>query len=155
MHMNAFSQPSSRVVRVVIAAVASAGLTTSCVSPPKSDIAPPANPGFGESMTAAVEVCQPDGERAYLARLVCEDGKVARFNRLGSYGPRHALPADRSASEQIAVSMRDPLAPGDVDYHVVDGYEVSCATSRRIVYLDMYHCHQPTPQTAPPGFTLR
>ena len=153
--MNASSQTSLCVGRVVIAALASAVLTTSCVSAPKSDIAPPANPGYGESMTAAVEVCQPDGQRAYLARLVCEDGKVPRFKRLGSYGPRHALPADRSVSEQIADSKRDPLAPGEVDYHVVDGYELSCEASRRIVYLDMYHCHQPPPQTAPPGFTLR
>jgi hypothetical protein len=138
-----------------IALLTVAALAAACVSAPKTDIAPPANPGYGESKTAAIEVCQPDGQRAYLARLVCPDGRIARFERLGGYGPRHELPADQPLSEQIASSRRDPLEPGEVDYHVVDGYELACGVTKRIVYLDMYHCHQPQPQDAPPGMSLR
>ena len=142
-------------LRYVWSAATAVLLVSSCVSPSKTDIPPPANPGFGESKAAAVEVCQPAGEQAYLARLVCPDGKIVRFDRLGGYGPRNVLPADLPLSEQLASARRDPLKPGDVDYHVIDGYELTCADTRRIVYLDMYHCHQPLPQQAPPGLSLR
>jgi hypothetical protein len=132
-----------------------AALSVSCVSVPEDGPAPPANPGYGDSRSAAVEVCKPDGERAYLSRLVCPTGEAATFERLGTYGPRNELPADQPLTEQVASARRDPLQPGEVDYHVVDGYEVTCGTSKRLVYLDMYHCHQPPPTEAPPGFSLK
>lgn len=132
-----------------------AALTASCASVPDSSIRAPDNPGYGEHRGAAIEVCKPDGERAYLARLVCLTGEAATFDRLGTYGPRNDLPADQPLSEQVASARRDPLLPGEVDYHVVDGYEVTCGAAKRLIYLDMYHCHQPPPNTAPPGFSLR
>jgi hypothetical protein len=130
-------------------------LASSCASGPDSDIQPPANPGYGESLAAAIEVCKPDGERAYLERLVCPGGEGATFDRAGGSGTRNELPRDASLSEQIASSRRDPLAPGEVDYHVVDGYAVTCGASKRMIYLDMYHCHQPPPTQAPPGYALK
>ena len=139
-----------RYIAVVLAA-----LTASCASTPDSSIPAPENPGYGESRGAAIEVCKPDGERAYLARLVCPTGEAATFDRAGTFGPRNDLPADLPLSEQIASARRDPLQPGEVDYHVVDGYEVSCGASKRLIYLDMYHCHQPPAGDAPPGFSLR
>ena len=130
-------------------------LTASCVTAPDSSVEPSANPGYGESNSAAVEVCRPDGERAYLSHLVCPTGEAATFERLGTYGPRNELPADQPLTEQVASARRDPLQPGEVDYHVIDGYEVACGTSKRLVFMDMYHCHQPPPTEAPPGFTLK
>src|SRR5262245_16552810 len=127
----------------------------SCASAPDSTTQMSGR-GYGETKGAAIEVGQPDGERAYLARLVCSStGIPPAFDRLGGYGPRNELPADQPLSEQIASARRDPLNPGETDYHVIDGYEVACGTAKRMLYFDMYHCHQPTPKEAPPGFSLR
>jgi hypothetical protein len=136
-------------------AAATIALMTACTSSPDSDIRPPQDPGYGESLAEAVEVCKPDGERAYLARLVCPGGEPATFDRTGGAGTRHELPSDASLSEQVSSARRDPLPPGEVDYHVVDGYAVACGDSKQMIYLDMYHCHQAAPTQAPPGFTLK
>ena len=80
---------------------------------------------------------------------------VVTFDRQGTPGTRNELPADQSVSGQIANSRRDPLRPGEVDYHAVDAYEVVCGTSKRVLYLDMYHCHQAAPTDAPPGYSLK
>jgi hypothetical protein len=127
---------------------------SSCATTPQG-AGPTTGPGYGESRGAAIEVCQTAGERTYLSRLVCANGDGADFDRLGTPGTRHELPADQSVSEQISSSRRDPLSPGEVDYHAVDAYEVSCGTSKRVLYLDMYHCHQPEPAQAPPGYSLK
>jgi hypothetical protein len=55
-------------------------------------------------------------------------------------------------SEQVASARGYPLQPGEVDYHVVDGYAVTCGTSKRLIYLDMYHCHQPPRTMRRPDF---
>jgi hypothetical protein len=144
-----------KFVRSITVVLLAAALTASCVSVPDSSIQRPENPGYGESVRAAIEVCRPDGEHAYLARLVCPTGEAATFDRRGSFGPRNELPADQPLSEQVANARRDPLPPGEVDYHVVDGYEVTCGASKRLIYLDMYHCHQPPPNDAPPGLSVR
>ena len=140
---------------LLIAAGAVAALSSSCVTAPDSDAESPANAGYGESRRSAVEVCKPDGEHAYLARLVCPTGEQATFDRVGTYGPRNDLPEGQSVSDLVASARRDPLQPGEVDYHAVDGYEVTCGASKQLIYLDMYHCHQPPPKDAPPGYSLR
>jgi hypothetical protein len=137
-----------------ITAFVIAALSSSCATAPGSTIQTSGS-GYGESKGAAIEVCHPDGERAYLARLVCPTGEPAEVDRLGTYGPRNELPTDQPLSEQVASARRDPLKPGETDYHVVDGYEVACGASKRLLYLDMYHCHQPPPTVAPPGYSLR
>jgi hypothetical protein len=144
-----------KLARSIALTLPAAALAASCAGVPDGSIQPPENPGYGESRAAAIEVCRLDGERAYLARLVCPTGEAATFDRLGTYGPRNDLPSDQPLSEQVASARRDPLQPGEVDYHVVDEYEVTCTTSKRLLYLDMYHCHQPPPSDAPPGFSLR
>jgi hypothetical protein len=137
---------------VVLVEIALAACTASCATAPKS-IGPTTGAGYGESMRAAIEVCSRDGERAYLARLVCPAGDAATFDRLGTPGTRNDLPADRSVSEQVESARRDPLQPGEVV--AVDAYEVACGASKRVLYLDMYHCHQPAPTEVPPGYTLQ
>ena len=136
------------------AAFAIAALSSSCATAPDSTTQT-TGAGYGESRGEAIEVCNPDGERAYLERLVCPGGEPASFDRLGTYGPRNELPANQPLSEQIASARRDPLKPGETDYHVIDGYQVACGASKRLLYLDMYHCHQAAPTDAPPGYSLR
>jgi hypothetical protein len=144
-----------RFVRYIAVLLPAVALTVSCAGVPDSTIPVPENPGYGDSRGAAIEVCKPDGEHAYLARLVCPGGEAATYDRAGTFGPRNDLPSDKPLSEQVASARRDPLPPGEVDYHVVDGYEVTCGASKRLIYLDMYHCHQPPPKDAPPGLSLR
>ena len=48
-----------------------------------------------------------------------------------------------------------PLAPGEADYHVIDGYEVVCGGVPYFLHFDMYHCSQPSSSEPPIGFTLR
>jgi len=54
------------------------------------------------------------------------------------------------------MSMMDPthrLKPGEVDYHIIDSYEVKCSNKTRTLFFDMYHCGTPKPWQAPKGFT--
>ena len=78
-----------------------------------------------------VRAHMPAGERAYLSRLRCEDGRVPSFSRVGSMGfSRYG--------------------------NIVDGYDVVCkgsAPAKTLVYIDMYHRgHVET--EAVPGFTI-
>lgn len=56
----------------------------------------------------------PEGERAYLNRLRCEDGTIPTYERLGSYG-------------------ESPYK------NILDGYEVKCGEQTYMVFMDMYH----------------
>ncbi len=115
--------------------------------------------GLGTSKATAIEVCGPAGERAYLSRLLCSDGSALQFKRIGSFGSRNKFPENLSAGQQTVLVERimrgSPLQPGEQDYHVIDGYELVCGTTKHVVYLDMYHCHQAEPNQAPLGFTIR
>lgn len=70
----------------------------------------------------------PAGERAYLRRLRCADGKAPAFERLGSAG----------------------IGPYG---NILDIYTVQCRdAAAQSVYIDMYHGHvEPQPV---PGFTI-
>lgn len=129
-----------------------------CASPTK-----PADPqttaAFGESKSAAIEVCKPSGQRAYLARLVCADGTRPTFSRIGSFGSRVEPPENMTKEQSNAVleamMTGRALKAGEADHHVVDGYEVSCGAVKRTIYMDMYHCQSAPPERAPAGFTLQ
>ena len=116
-------------------------------------------PGLGETKATAIEVCRPQGQRAYLSRLSCPDGTAPQFHRIGSFGQRHEM--SKEAAEQLTDEQRQrimrgaPLQPGEIDHHVVDGYELSCGSTQRRVFMDMYHCGQPAPEQAPQGFGIR
>jgi len=78
-----------------------------------------------------VRVHMPEGQRAYLARLRCSDGRAPAFQRIGNTG----------------------LGPYG---SIVDAYEVTCADAkpaRSEIHLDMYH-PQHVETAAPPGFTI-
>jgi hypothetical protein len=116
-------------------------------------------PAPGAAKETAIEVCKPTGQREYLSRLVCAGGATPTFHRSGSVGMRDELPADASekaVGDAIEKSMSfAPHEPGTPHHHMVDTYEVSCGTEKRTVYMDMYHCGAPAPDTAPAGLTLR
>jgi hypothetical protein len=122
----------------------------------------PSTESLGSSKATAIEVCMVQGEREYLSRLLCSSGQAAGFKRIGSFGNRTERPSNMSDAEfykQAAggfPGMRGaPLKPGEVDYHIIDGYEIACGELRQKIYLDMYHCPGPSQSVAPPGFTLR
>jgi hypothetical protein len=130
-----------------------------CVTPSASPTsAPVLSADLGEAKSTAIEVCKPFGERFYLDHLRCVDGSPPTYHRVGSFGPRVAIPDNLTNEQKTALLKRiisgEPLAPGEPDHHIIDGYEVSCVDSKRMIYMDMYHCHQPLPATAPNGFRL-
>ena len=49
--------------------------------------------GLGMSVAQAVEVCEPAGERRYLARLVCPDQSHPEFRRIGNLASATRMPA--------------------------------------------------------------
>lgn len=136
---------------LLVLVFASAG-SAAAPSPPEAAAAP------GSTVASAIEVCEPEGERRYLARLVCPDRSHPQFERAGSVGERTPLPADmtEAQSERLveALLAGKPLAPGEPDHHVVDRYRVVCGTRETSIYLDMYHCDRPPPRIAPAGFEL-
>lgn len=71
---------------------------------------------------------QPEGQRAYLRRLRCEDGTAPAFKRAGNVG-------------------------AGVYGYIVDLYKVTCAGKDPVdIYIDMYH---DGPETRPvPGFSI-
>jgi len=79
-----------------------------------------------------VRADMPGGQRAYLNRLRCADGKRPGFFRVGSFG---AGPYER----------------------IIDGYEVTCKDStpeKAMIFMDMYHPGHKEP-AAVEGFTIK
>jgi hypothetical protein len=165
-----------RVIGLPLVAAATLLLAACAIDPPQpapepapapapapaiAPVPPPARaplPALGQSKATAIEVCGPPGQRAYLNQLVCTTGERPSYRRVGSFGARTAVPPlsgeDAAARLKRALSTR-ALKPGEVDEHIVDGYEVVCSDTTHMIYLDMYHCEQPAPTTAPPGFKLK
>lgn len=78
-----------------------------------------------------VRVNMPEGQRGYLARLRCADGRAPEFMRVGSYGA-------------------GPFGS------IIDGYDVRCVDAepaRSMIFMDMYHPNHDE-RAPPPGFTL-
>ncbi len=78
-----------------------------------------------------VRADMPAGQRAYLARLRCANGRAPAFGRIGNVGP-------------------GPYGS------IVDAYSVTCAGSspaESTVHLDMYHAGH-VEAAAVPGFTI-
>ena len=78
-----------------------------------------------------VRADMPAGQRGYLARLRCANGRAPAFNRIGSMG--------------------------DGPYgSIMDAYSVTCAGSspaESVVHMDMYHAGH-SEAAAVPGFTI-
>lgn len=79
--------------------------------------------------TNPVRCEDPRGEREYLGRLRCSDGKRPAFSRIGSYG----------------------LGPYG---NIIDGYRVKCDGAAEVtVFMDMYHEGYVEKEPVP-GFTI-
>lgn len=75
-----------------------------------------------------VRASAPTGQRAYLDRLRCADGKAPVYNRVGNVGP-------------------------GIYGYIVDWYSVQCAEQAAVsIYMDMYHDHVEAQPVA--GFTI-
>jgi hypothetical protein len=112
-------------------------------------------PMLGRSKEEAINVCQPMGQRRYLSRLRCPDGQPPRFGRRGNVGARNerkANASDDDLTRQMDMSRR--LEPGEVDYHIIDVYEVECSDKTHEIFMDMYHCADPRTNKPPSGFTI-
>ena len=108
--------------------------------------------GWGATKEKAIEVCLPSGEHYFLQDLLCPDGKAPKFNRSGNVGSRNPMPEDM----EFNMSMMDPthrMKPGEVDYHIIDRYEVKCSKKTHTLFFDMYHCGTLKPWLVPQGFT--
>lgn len=150
----------TRVVAVSFAATASGIWISGCATVSTSSNANEsiAAAALGETKESAIEVCMPQGERAYLASLVCPNGKSPEFSREGSVGPRFDIPRDISEAEEnklMRQALGEPLQPGDVDHHFIDLYAVRCGRVSTRLYFDMYHCGQNQSSATPRGFTRR
>jgi hypothetical protein len=135
-------------------AIAAVSIAFGC-APVAKDV-PFLSPGPGTSKEQAIEVCEPAGERAYLAQLRCPDGRSPSFARVGSFGMRYHAPPGAPAIS-LMDSLNDPqrrLQPGEIDQHIIDGYRVVCGRDAYLVFLDMYHCGDLPPVIAPPGFSF-
>jgi hypothetical protein len=78
-----------------------------------------------------VRADMPAGQRAYLNRLRCANGKRPAYNRVGNFG-------------------KGPYQ------RIIDGYEVVCEGStpaKSMIYMDMYHGGY-RESAAVPGFTI-
>lgn len=111
---------------------------------------------LGESKASAIEVCMPQGQRAYLSRLRCTDGQAPAFERVGSVGPRTPLPEQDEGESKEAYSerLRALMSSEGSDHHIVDLYRVACHRQTHAIHMDMYHCKAPPPDQAPPGFSI-
>jgi hypothetical protein len=117
-------------------------------SVPGAGDAPETRPAslLGRKPATAIEVCDADGEHAYLQCLACPDGSPPSFRRLGSFGSREKalageVPADPTASSGGSVGHAG---------HIVDGYRVVCGDKAQMLFFDMYHC-DPASCREPPG----
>ena len=130
-------------------------LLGSCASPPS----PYPDLFVGESKLVPIEVCKPQGQRAYLARLVCRSGQAPAFNRAGNVGPREDFRAGMTDEQKMAAGNKmirfEPLRPDELHFHIVDKFELTCGDSRTFLYLDMYHCEASPPTVAPRGYLLK
>ena len=109
-------------------------------------------PDFGLTRAAAVEVCLPTGERAWLGALRCPDGEPPRTERQGSIGPRTEVGKDDGERALLQMDPGRPLERGEPDLHIVDAFQAACGPRTTTLYLDFYHCGAPAPRAAPAGF---
>jgi hypothetical protein len=109
---------------------------------------------YGLNRAAAVEVCLPPGQTAFLKGLRCPGGDAPRAERLGGVGPRNEVGPDDGERALLQMDPGRPLQRGERDLHVIDAFKLSCGARETTIYFDMYHCGAPAPRAAPLGFSF-
>ena len=110
---------------------------------------------FGLTPAQAVAVCTPDGEREYLSRLRCPNGRAPKYDRSRS---QVRITPDTPEAERVAREQmieRKPVREGDRDYHIVDAYRLTCGNVVLELFLDMYHCDVAKPSRAPAPLSVK
>jgi hypothetical protein len=111
-------------------------------------------PGFGLSKGRAAEVCLPPGEKAYLGKLLCEDGSRPRLTRAGNVGTRMQPIDPNDPRILLQMDAEVPIKKGEADLHIVEAVEAECGpTQKYTLYIDVYHCPaqgEPPPPLPPP-----
>src|SRR3546814_10564639 len=79
-----------------------AAMLAGCAAPGASVPTLPVPERYGLDPEQPVEVCRPEGERRYLARLICPSGEHPAFERTGNVGPRTPLPLDMRSEEHTS-----------------------------------------------------
>ncbi len=116
--------------------------------------APRPSADYGLTRAAAVEVCLPPGQTAFLKGLRCPGGGAPRAERLGSIGPRTEVGPDDAERALLQMDPGRPLQRGERDLHIVDAFKLACGARETTLFLDMYHCGAPPPRAAPAGFSF-
>jgi hypothetical protein len=110
-------------------------------------------PGYALSKGQAAKVCLPPGERAWLGKLLCEDGSRPRLTRLGNVGSRTPPVNPNDPRLLLQMDAELPIRRGEADLHIVEAVEGECGQAKYTVYVDMYHCPpqgEPPPPLPPP-----
>lgn len=147
-----------KVLKLAVLYLVAMGLAAAVSQPAPAQ---PAASGWGLEPGQPVEVCKPEGQRAWLQRLQCADGSILSWRRIGNVGPRNPLPEGISVEQVSALIATghaelegQPMADGAIDHHAIDHYQLDCGGSLHALYMDMYHCVAPPSQQAPAGFVL-
>jgi len=89
---------------------------------------------------------------------LCRDATKPSISRAGSFGPRNPFPDEISEDQMMQITINGlnggTLKPGEIDYHTVDGYTLTCGEEKFTLYLEMYHCGEAVPIKAPEGFAI-
>jgi len=111
--------------------------------------------GLGASRATAIEVCGPNGEHGYFDRLLCSDGGLVKYELIGTEGRRND-PTSKDDQQAAGVQMMTsaPIPSGQRDFHRVERYTVDCSGGTTFLYVDRYHCPDPTDQRPPSGFSF-
>lgn len=148
------ASPRTLLTRTFILMLVSAGITAHAEESLRTD-----SDQLGLTIKGAVEVCDEDGARQYLSRLICPGGQNPDFKRVRDSTWRNPLPKDISKEDSYRFILsnlnRGPLDPGQPDYHITTEYRVRCGKNKISIYLDTYHCAQQAPTVAPVGFSIK
>jgi hypothetical protein len=109
--------------------------------------------GFALSRKQAAEVCLPPGEKAWLGKLLCEDGSHPVITRLGNFGTRNRPDDPNDPRILLEMDAEVRIRPGESDFHIIEAVEAVCGKSKYTIYIDEYHCSaqgQPPPDLPPP-----
>jgi hypothetical protein len=110
-------------------------------------------PGFALSKSSAAQVCLPPGEKAYLGKLLCEDGSRPRLTRVGNVGTRMQPTDPNDPRLLLQMDAEVPIRRGEADLHIVEAVEADCGKAKYTIYIDVYHCPpqgEPPPPLPPP-----
>ena len=91
--------------------------------------------------TSVIKVCGMHAEYDYIIKHKCEDGEEPQIVERKNIGPL-SLPATEKQARRAAEQKYElhGLKPGEIDFHDVDRFTLSCEDKIEYLYFDIYHC---------------